>query len=118
MFEGNSGTILAIIAVLILPSLFVVNYCYQRKTNKFVDEMLLRIPGEYNKQIKSNAFRHLIGRGIWGLFFLSGFILNFRAVIAQGFSWLSVFVISLGIGFVIWGIFGYKSEMKKIKNLE
>lgn len=60
----------------LFAALFAVNYYYQRKARDYADDILRPLPEEYNKQITANAYRYLIGRSIWGLIFLSGFILN------------------------------------------
>ena len=97
--------------------LFAGNYYYQRKGRRYADEMLKNIPEEYNKQIKANAYRILISRIIWGLIFLSGVIWNFKQTVAYGFSRLTALVIVLGLFFIVWGIFGFRREMKRVKIL-
>ncbi|MEP6925367.1 MAG: hypothetical protein ABI954_12945, partial [Pyrinomonadaceae bacterium] len=73
-------------------------YLQRRKVWRMADEDLKRIDyDEWKKQMKSNAYIKLGSRTIWGLFLLSGFIINFQKVIAFGFNWLTVFVFILGI---------------------
>ena len=73
---------------------------------------------EWKKQAKSNVYIKMFSRIIWGLVILSGFIFNFQKNIAVGFNWVSVFVLVLGSSFIIWGIFGFRREIKKIQNLK
>ncbi len=73
---------------------------------------------EWKKQAKSNVYIKMFSRIIWGLVILSGFIFNFQKNIAVGFNWVSVFVFVLGSSFIIWGIFGFRREIKKIQNLK
>lgn len=55
---------------------------------------------------------------IWGLVILSGFIFNFQKVVELGFNWLSAFVLILGIAFIVWGIFGFRREIKQVESLK
>ena len=73
---------------------------------------------EWKKQIKSNVYIKMFSRIIWGLFILSGFIFNFQKVVALGFNWLSVFVLVLGTSFIVWGILGFRREMKQAEALK
>ena len=115
MFEGISGTILVGLTGIIFLALFVVNYYYQRKWQNSVDEMLADIPEEYNKQIKANAFRYLISRNLWGLLFVSN-IYNIWKVESK-IVYFKLILVLIGLALIVWGIYGFKSEMKKIKDL-
>ena len=82
------------------------------------DEDLKRIDyDEWKKQMRSNAYIKLGSRVIWGLFILSGFIFNFREVIALGFDWTTVFVLVLGVSFIVWGILGFRREIRKANEI-
>ncbi len=117
MYQNDINIILVILTVIILVALPLVNHFYKKRADEFADNLLLEIPEEYNKQIKGNAYRYLIGRNIIGLFILSSFVWNFKAIFALGFSWQVFVALFLGITSIVWGIYGYKSEMKKIKEL-
>lgn len=83
------------------------------------DEDLKRIDyDEWKKQMRSNAHIKLGSRVIWGLFILSGFIFNFREIIAQGFIWATTFVFALGILFIVWGILGFRREIKRVRAIK
>jgi hypothetical protein len=69
---------------------------------------------KWKKQMRSNAYVKLGSRVIWGLFILSGLILNFQEAIALGFNWTTVFVCVLGVSFILWGILGFRWEIKKV----
>ena len=118
MFEVNFGIFLVGLTGILLVSLPFVNRFYQKRADDYLDELLKTNPVEYNRQIKGNAFRYLIGGTIWGLLFLSGFILNFRAVIAYGLRWQTIVVFVLGVGCIAWGVWGYKKELRKIIELK
>jgi hypothetical protein len=94
-------------------------YLLRRKMWRMADDDLKRIDyNEWKKQIKSNAFIKLGGRIIWGLFLLSGFIINFRQIIALGFNLLTVFVFALGVSFIVWGILGIRWELRKLNEIK
>lgn len=118
MFGENTKIILSALAGILLSSLYFVNQFYQKRANDYADNLLKDNLIEYNKQIKANGYRCLISRCIWGVLFLSGFIFNFQAIISQGFRWITLFVFLIGIVYIIWGIYGFKSEIKKIKDFK
>jgi predicted neutral ceramidase superfamily lipid hydrolase len=73
---------------------------------------------EWKKQIKSNAYVKLFSRVIWGLFLLSGFILNFQKVVALEFNLFTVLVLILSVSFIAWGISGFRREIKKLSEIK
>ncbi len=73
---------------------------------------------EWKRQAKSNVFIKMFSRIIWGLVILSSFIFNFQKIVALGFNWLSVFVLVLGISFIVWGILGFRREIKQAETLK
>lgn len=115
MFEGVGGTVLVSLTGILFLALFVVNYYYQRKSQNSVDEMLAAIPEEYNKQIKANAFKCLISRILWGLVLVSN-IYNIWKV-ESTIVFFKLILALIGLGLVVWGTYGFKSEMRKIKDL-
>jgi len=111
--------ILMIIVAVSLIVVFSPIYLLRRKMWGMVDDDLKQIDcDEWKKQIKSNAFIKLGSRVIWGLFLLSGFIINFQKIIALGFNLLTVFVFVLGISFIVWGILGFRWELKKFSAIK
>ena len=91
------------------------NIITKEKHLRYADELLEKYPKEYNKQIKANAYRYLISRIIWGILFLSRVVLNYQQILVDGFNWITGTAAVLGIVFIIWGILGFRSEMKHIK---
>jgi hypothetical protein len=118
MFEVNIITILVILTGIILLALPFVNNFYQKRGNDFADNLLKDIPEEYNKQIKGNAFRYLIKRSLFGLFICSSFVWNFRAILESGLNRYIVIGLFCGVLSIIWGIYGFKSELKKLAELK
>jgi len=83
------------------------------------DEDLKRIDyDEWKTQMKSNAYIKLVSRLLWGLFLLSGYIINFRKVFEPGINRVTVFVLFLGLAFIVWGIFGFRLEIKKVSEMQ
>jgi hypothetical protein len=117
MFELGYTIIIFIFAVGIFPFLWLVNYIYQKRADEFADNLLKHIPEEYNKQIKANAYRFLISRSIFGLIFACIGIYNVFAQ-TKSIYWFAVLYLIFAIGFFAWAIYGYKSELKKIKELK
>ena len=108
-----------IFVVVSLVVIFSPIYLQRRKLWRMADEDLKRVDyDEWKKQIRSNAYIKLVSRVIWGLFILSGFILRFNQVIAQGFSWTAVFVFVFGTSFIVWGILGFRWEIKKVNDIK
>jgi hypothetical protein len=105
-----------ILALLIFGSTFIVGYYYQRKARLYLDETLKNDSVEWNKRIKANAWRHLISRGIWGLFFVS-FTYNIWNVSGQVVIFKLILFI-VGILSIVWGIFGFRGEMKKLQDVK
>ena len=103
------------IAVVFFLLVFLAQYYYQRKALRYADELLEKYPTEYSKQIKANAYRYLISRIIWGVLFLSRVVLNYQQILVDGFNWITGTAAVFGIVFIIWGILGFRSEMKYIK---
>jgi hypothetical protein len=110
-----------LIGLLFFISFFVICspiYWQRRRISRMADEDLKKLDyEEWKKQKKSNVYIKMASRIIWGLVILSGFIFNFQEVIALGFNWLSVFVLVLGVSFIVWGILGFRREIKQVKNL-
>lgn len=104
-----------ILAVAILIFSIVGNYYYQRKAKLYADEILRQNPAEWNKRIRANAWRHLISREIWGLVFSSFIFGIWNAPKTVLFS--KLFLLVIGIFFIVWGITGFRGEMKKLQNL-
>src|SRR5215204_3464128 len=110
------------IAIFVIISIFVIFspiYLQRRKLWRMADEDLKRIDyDEWKRQIKSNVYIKLFSRLIWGLFLLSGFIINFRKLVELGLNWVTVFVLVLGLAFIVWGIFGFRFEIKKVREIQ
>jgi hypothetical protein len=103
---------------LIVSIVLVFSPIFRRKLWRMADDDLKRIDyDEWKKQMRSNAYIKLVSRIIWGLFILSGFILNFQEVVALGFDWMTVFVLVLGISFIVWGILGFRREIRKVNEI-
>ena len=111
-----------LIAIIFIISFFVIGspiYFQNRRISRMADEDLKKLDyEEWKKQAKSNVYIKMFSRIIWGLVILSGFIFNFQKVIALGFNWLSVFVFVVGLSFIIWGILGFRREIKEVQNLK
>ena len=112
----------ALIAILFVVSFFVIYapiYWQTRRISRMADEDLKKLDyDEWKKQAKSNVYIKMFSRIIWGLVILSGFIFNFQKVVELGFNWLSAFVLILGIAFIVWGIFGFRREIKQVESLK
>lgn len=97
--------------------LYVVNYYYQQKAEKNVDEILRSQPKEFNKQIKSKAFGYLIGKILWSLLFLgSGIYTVF--VNFQKLNPLMLINFMIAAFFIIWGVRGFRKELKRLIPIE
>ena len=111
-----------LIAVFFIGSFFVICspiYWQRRRISRMADEDLKKLDyEEWKRQAKSNVYIKMFSRIIWGLVILSGFIFNFQKVAALGFNWLSVFVLVLGLSFIVWGILGFRRELKQVQNLK
>ena len=112
----------ALIAILFVVSFFVIYapiYWQTRRISRMADEDLKKLDyDEWKKQAKSNVYIKMFSQIIWGLVILSGFIFNFQKVVELGFNWLSAFVLILGIAFIVWGIFGFRREIKQVESLK
>ncbi len=108
-------TIFLIISVLVIYSPIY----FQRKKNwRIADEDLKKIDkDEWKKQMKSNAYVNLFSRILWGVILLSLFAFNLQIAISQ-FEWITVFIVLLGALSIIWGIFGFRREINKLKEIE
>jgi hypothetical protein len=73
---------------------------------------------EWKRQAKFNLYIKMLSRILWGLFVLSGFIFNFQKVVELGFNWTSFFVAALGISFIVWGILGFRRDVKRFEKLK
>lgn len=118
MFDSITAIILAIFALALLVSPFVVNAIYQNKAKVYADEIIEGNIVEFNKQIKANAVVVLVRRTIWGLLFLSGFVLNFRAAAEQEFHWLKIVYLIVGMTCITFGVLGYRKELKRLRTLD
>jgi hypothetical protein len=111
-----------LIAIFVIVSIFVVFspiYLQRRKLWRMADEDLKRIDyDEWKRQMKSNAYIKLGSRLIWGLFLISGFFINFWKIVETGFNPLRVFILILGLAFIVWGILGFRLEIKKIREIQ
>lgn len=113
------NTLIFIFVIASLVIVFSPIYLQRQKLWLMADEDLKKIDYEdWKTQQKSNAYIKLGSRIIWGLVILSGFFLNFRKIIEQGFNWLTIFVAFLGISFIIWGILSFRREIKKVNEIE
>ena len=111
--------LILIFVVVSIAVIFSPIYLQRRKLWRMADEDLKRIDyDEWKKQMRSNAYIKLGSRLIWGLFLLSGFIINFQKVVALGFNWLTIFVFILGVSFIVWGILGFRHETKKLSGIK
>lgn len=118
MFENGAIILTTIFSMLFLVAPFIVNAFYQRRARRFADEILKANSSDYNRQIRANAVILLVRRSLWALFVLSVAILNFRLFLSEKLEWWLAGVILLGLGCFAFGIFGYKTELKKLKTLE
>src|SRR5215213_5863818 len=118
MFGAATAIILAVFGLALLVSPFIVNAYFQRKASRFSDEILEYNVEEFNKRVKAKAVAVLVRRSIWGLLFISGIILNFRAISERGFNWLTLVFPLLGIACFVFGILGYRDELKRLKPLK
>lgn len=118
MFDTATVIILTVFALALLIAPFVGDAYFQRKAAHYADEILEGNVEEFNKQIRGNAVATLTRRSIWGLLFLSGIMMNFRAVREHGFNrWIFVLLI-LAVSSFIFAILGCKSELKRLKPLK
>lgn len=111
-----------LIALVFIISVFVIYspiYWQSRRISRMADEDLKKLNyEEWKRQAIANVYIKMFSRIIWGLVILAGFIFNFQKVVALGFDWLSAFVLVLGIAFNVWGIFGFRREIKQVENLK
>ena len=118
MFDATTAIILTVFALALLVAPFIADAYFQRKAARYADEMLEGNVEEFNKQIRGNAVATLVRRSIWGLFFLTGIMLNFRAVWEHGLNrWILVLLV-LAVSCFIFAILGYRSELKRLKPLK
>lgn len=118
MFDTSTVIILTVFALALFVAPFVADAYFQRKAARYADEILEGNVEEFNKQIRGNAVAALARRSIWGLLFLSGIMLNFRAVWEHGFNrWIFVLLI-LAASCFIFAILGCRSELKRLKSLQ
>lgn len=108
--------IFLIVSILIIASPI---YFQNRKISKMVEEDLKKLNyEEWKKHIRTNVYVKMFSRIIWGLIILSGFIFNFSKIYAQGFRWINLIVLLMGLAFIVWGILGFRREIKQIQNLK
>lgn len=116
MIEVVINAFFGVLALVILILIVVGNYYYQRKARLYVDESLRDNPEEWNKRMKTNAWRNLISRGIWRLL-LASFIYNIWNV-SQRIIIFKLIMFFAGVLFIVWGIVGFRSEMKRLQDLK
>lgn len=115
MFESGFGIGLVVLTILVLVSLPFVNHFYQKRANDYADNLLKDNPIEYNKQIRGNAYRYLISRSLFGLLFASSIYNIWNVELKTVYYKITFFLI--GVGLIAWGLWSYKRELKKIKEL-
>lgn len=111
-----------LIIVFFIISFFIMIspiFFQNRRISRMVEEDLKKLNyDEWKKQTKRNIYIKLFSRIIWGLFILSGFIFNFSEIYALGFRWISLIILALGLAFIVWGILGFRREIKQVQNLK
>lgn len=117
MNENEPNILLSLLFIASVGILFGVNYFYQRRARFHADEMLKDNPKEFNKQIKAKVYRNLFNSFIWAF--------SVFAILAWYYEWLISAEYSLGIiiffaidilfgiFLLFWGIWGYRSQMKR-----
>ena len=117
MFQINIEIVLVVLTGIILVALPFINHLYKKRADDFVDNLLLEIPAEYNKQIKGNAYRYLIGRSVLGI--LSVWVVIYNILNQKQDIYQVIFLNGIfAVGFFASALYGYKSEIKKIKELK
>lgn len=108
--------------LLFIISFFVIGspiYFQNRRIARMADEDLKKINySEWKTRFKTNIYIKMSSRIIWGLVLLSGFIFNFPKIYALGFRWITLVILVLGLAFIIWGILGFRKEIKQIQDLK
>jgi hypothetical protein len=117
MFETGTIIFWIVLGIAVSAAPIIFDTYFQKKSALYADQALEGNLSEYNRQIRISAATTLIRRIIWGLFFLSWVVWNFRTVLDDGFSLMAVIAISLGIICFGFGIWGYKKELKRLKDL-
>ena len=116
--EDIASNIYLILFLVATPLLFLINHHYQRKARHYADEMLRGIPHEFNRQIKGNALTVLIRSVIWGALTVWLLIANLGYFVDGELSLTSQILllidIVIGIGIVLWGVWNYRVEMKRL----
>jgi hypothetical protein len=83
--------------------------------------MLKDIPKEFNKQIKANAYVNLFSSFIWAFLVFAILAWNYEWIISGDYSLRIVIFFAtdllFGIFLIFWGIFGYRSQMKRLIEL-
>jgi len=111
------------LAIIILLGSFLIIYSpiwwQRRRIARMASEDLKNLDHEeWRRQAKSEVYIKMFSRIVWGLFILSGFIFNFQKIVAPGFNWAGVFAAVLGILFIVWGVLGFRRQIKQIENLK
>jgi hypothetical protein len=113
MFEAKFTIILAVLTGIALISLPLVNRFYQKRADDFADNLLKDIPKEYNRQIKSNAYRHLIN--YWILAILSGWLGLYDIQNQSGTVFIyKIVYLLISLSLFTFGFWSYKKELKKL----
>ena len=116
--EMTTAFLLGIFSILFLITPFAVNGFYQRRAARHADEMLAGNIVEFNGRIKANAVIVLVRRFLWAMFLWSGLIWNFREVRQRGFQVLTGLVLLAGFACAAYGVWGFRSELKRLKTVE
>ena len=114
-----SEEVLILFSIVTLFVIFSPIYFQNRKISRMVEEDLKQLNyEEWKKHIRTNVYIKLFSRIIWGLVIVSGFIFNFSKIYAQGFRWINLIVLLIGLAFIVWGVFGFRREIKQVQNLK
>ncbi len=115
-FISQIGFVLAIFFV----AVFYIPVAYMRRRMKKMSETdLLKINRkEWIRQVKSNAYTKLIGRGFVGLLFVGFILFNYKLIIENGIDFSTVLFSIIGILFICFAFFGYKNEFSRLKEID
>jgi hypothetical protein len=68
--------------------------------------------------IKIKCVRQIDRPSYLGLIFTRRFVFNFQKIMSPGFNGPAMFVLVLGVFFIIWGILGFRSELRKLSEIK
>ncbi len=104
---------MVILTGIILVALPFINRFYQKRADEFADNLLKDNPPEYNKQVKGNAYRYLIGYWIWAI--LSGFLGLYNIWNQSGTVLIyKIIYLMISLSLFTFGVWSYKKELKKL----